>query len=521
MRMQKPRCVRQETALSNFDFSFYFALFRRRLPVFITVLVLAGAAFLAGISLWPVSYQATARILVESPQIPTDLAKSTVPTGAAEQFQIIQEDVLSRQNLLDLADRFKLYVSKPLLTDADIVTDMQARLGILPIPIGTGSGATATVFQISFKADRPGTAADVVNDLVSMILKKDVELRTERARETVTFFNKETARLNASLRLVEEQILSFKNTNFNALPDSIDFRRNQQTNQQSRLLVLAQEEAGLNRRRLALQSRPLSLIANPVTPDEQTLASLRQLLVQQRAAFTEDSPTIVALRNRIDTLEKSLMATNQTGEGEGDEQSAIQSSEMFDIRERLDEIADEREQLNKSLAALTASIEATPGVETALNSLQRDRQNLQAQYDVTVSRLAEASTGQQIELLLKGERLSLIESAVAPQRPQGPGQRMLILGGGLAALAVALATLVVPELLNKRIRRPAEMVSRLQIVPFITVPHISRPARGYGWLNRFFKGLGTRLGMGAHRNAPSTPFPSPAFAASSKTRSGR
>ncbi len=102
MRMQKPRCVRQETALSNFDFSFYFALFRRRLPVFITVLVLAGAAFLAGISLWPVSYQATARILVESPQIPTDLAKSTVPTGAAEQFQIIQEDVLSRQNLLDL-----------------------------------------------------------------------------------------------------------------------------------------------------------------------------------------------------------------------------------------------------------------------------------------------------------------------------------------------------------------------------------------------------------------------------------
>lgn len=505
--------------MSNFDFSFYFALFRRRLPVFITVLVLAGAAFLAGISLWPVSYEATARILVESPQIPTDLAKSTVPTGAAEQFQIIQEDVLSRQNLLDLADRFKLYVSKPLLTDADIVTDMQARLGILPIPIGTGSGATATVFQISFKSDRPGTAADVVNDLVSMILKKDVELRTERARETVTFFNKETARLNASLRLVEEQILSFKNNNFNALPDSIDFRRNQQTNQQSRLLVLAQEEAGLNRRRLALQSRPLSLIANPVTPDEQTLASLRQLLVQQRAAFTEDSPTIVALRSRIDTLEKSLLATNQTGEG--DEQSVIQSSEMFDISERLDEIADEREQLNKSLAALTASIEATPGVETALNSLQRDRQNLQAQYDVTVSRLAEASTGQQIELLLKGERLSLIESAVAPQRPQGPGQRVLILGGGLAALAVALATLVVPELLNKRIRRPAEMVSRLQIVPFITVPHISRPARGYGWLNRFFKGLGARLRTGARRNPASTPFPSPAYAASPKTRSGR
>ncbi|WEJ34192.1 lipopolysaccharide biosynthesis protein [Devosia sp. SD17-2] len=517
--------------MSNFDFGFYFALFRRRLPTFLTVLILAGAALFVAISLWPVSYRASARILVESPQIPTDLAKSTVPTGAAEQFQIIQEDVLSRESLLALADRFKLYASRPRMSETDIVTDMESRFAIDPIPVGTGSGATATVFQISFKADRPGTAATVVNELVAMILKKDVELRTERARETVTFFNAETARLNASLRLIEEQILSFKNENFSALPDSIDFRRNQQTTQQGRLLVLAQEEAGLNRRRLSLQSRPLSLMTNPVTPDEQTLASLRQLLVQQSAAFSDDSPTLVALRGRIDALEKSLMApapattsgeadaNGASGDTVADDDTAIQSSEMFDIRERLEEIADERAQLEKSLATLTASIEATPGIETALNSLQRNRQNLQAQYDVTVSRLAEASTGQQIELLLKGERLSLIESAVPPQRPQGPGQRLLILGGGLAALGIALATLVVPEFFNRRIRRPAELVSRLQITPYITVPYIERPAAGYSWLPRLIKRVGTKLGLGARRGP--APVPAPAFSASRKTTASR
>ena len=483
--------------LANFDFGFYFALFRRRLPIFATVLVLASAAFIAATSLLPVSYQATARILVESPQIPTDLARSTVPTGAAEQFQIIQEDVLSRQSILDLAKRFNLYANKPLLTESDIVLDMQSRLGIVPIPIGAGNDATATVFQVSFKSNRPNTAADVVNELVNMILKKDVELRTERARETVTFFNKETARLSAALRLVDENILSFKNQHIDALPDSIDYRRTQETNHQDRLLVLAQEEAGLRKRQLALQSRPLSPGATPVTPDELMLQSLRQQLVQQQASFTETSPTIVALRHRITGLEESMMAARTVEEGEAVDTSNPQSSEMFDIRERLDEIADERTQINAMLTQIQASITATPGIETTLNSLERDHQNLQAQYDATVARLAEASTGQQIELMLKGERLSLIESAVAPQKSQGPGQRMLLLASVIAALGLALASVVIPEFLNRRIRRPAELVSRLGIAPYITVPYVKRPALGREWVNRSFRAIANHLG--AHR----------------------
>ncbi|MDT4859039.1 polysaccharide chain length determinant protein, PEP-CTERM locus subfamily [compost metagenome] len=138
------------------------------------------------------------------------------------------------------------------------------------------------------------------------------------------------------------------------------------------------------------------------------------------------------------------------------------------------EIEGERAMINAAVTDLTASIEATPGNETVLNSLQRDHQNLQAQYDSAIARLAEASTGQQIELLLKGERLSLIDSAVPPPSPQGPKQRVLLLASVIAALLVGFAVVIVPELLNRRIRRPAELVSRLQIVPYITVPYIER-----------------------------------------------
>jgi succinoglycan biosynthesis transport protein ExoP len=491
--------VRDVNAIANLDFAFYFALFRRRLPLFLGVLVVAAAILVAATTFWPVSYQATARLLVESPQIPIDLAKSTVPTGTAEQFQIIQEDVLSRQSLLALSRRFGLHARKPLLTDNEIVTDMQTRLGIMPTPIGTGSGTTATVFQISFKWNQPAVAANVVNDMVSSILKKDVELRTDRATETLTFFNKETARLSAALAVIDENILSFKNQHIDALPDSIDYLRTQKTNHQDRLLVLTQEEAGLRKRQIALQSRPLDFAATPVTPDQQMLQSLRQLLVQQQASFTETSPTIVALRARIARLEASMMEANAAAETDEAQSMTTQGTEIFDIRERLDEIANERAQINAALTLLNSSIAATPGIETTLNSLEREHQNLQAQYDSTVARLAEASTGQQIELLLKGERLSLIESAVPPQKSQGPGQKTLLIGSALAALALALVAVIIPELLNRRIRRPAELISRLQIVPYITVPYVERRVRPTEWIGRALGRTGSRFGKLSQR----------------------
>ncbi|ODT82089.1 MAG: hypothetical protein ABS76_09705 [Pelagibacterium sp. SCN 64-44] len=464
-------------ALNNIDFRFYFWLFLRRLPLFLTVVVLTAGLGIALTLLWPPSYQATAKILVESPQIPADLAKSTVPTSAAEQFQIIQEDVLSRENLLALADKFAIYSDAQDMTRTDMFDDMKRRIEIVPTPVETATGsAVATVFHISFKAHRPQVAADLVNDLVTMILNKDVQLRTARATDTVTFFTQESQRLDGELRAVDSRILAFKSEHIDAMPDSIDFRRNQQTAQQQRLLALAQEETTLRRQQTELQLRPLEITAVPATPEEQSLLALQQALAQQQLSFAEDSPTIQALRTRIAALQKTIQSPPDANAAPLNSRDI----QLADISERLAAIGEERAEINKSIANLTTSIAATPGNETMLNSLQRDHQNLQAQYDAAIARLADASTGQQIEFLLKGERLSLIDSAVPPQVRQGPGQKTLILASLGAALLAGLATILAPELLNRRIRRPDELAERLQIVPFVTVPYIDRrfrPAR--------------------------------------------
>lgn len=459
-------------ALSNIDFRFYLWLFLRRLPLFLIVALIVAIIGIVAVFLRPTTYEAAAKILVESPQIPTELAKSTVPTDAAEQFQIIQEDVLSRDNLIALANRFGLYANRPALSQSDIFDDMTKRLTISEAPVESSSGTAASVIHIAFRADRPDTAADLVNDLVAMILNKDVQLRTERAAETVTFFTNETQRLEGLLRDLDSKILAFKNEHINSMPDSLDFRRNQQTTQQERLVALAQEEATLRKQMADLQTRPFDIgTAVPLTPEEQSLQALRQSLAQQQALFAEDSPAITSLRSRIATLQGGISSSATTGT---DKPQNARDFQLSDINSRLTAIADERKAINQSIADLDASIAATPSNETVLNSLTRDHQNIQAQYDTAVGRLAEASTGQQIELLLKGERLSLIESAIPPQRPTGPNSKVLMAIVGVLALLLGLAATIIPELLNRRIRRPAELVSRLQIMPYITIPYVER-----------------------------------------------
>ena len=76
------------------DLRFYFALFLRRLPYFLIFTVAGAAVGLALAFTLPPSYQAQARLVVESEQIPDELAASTVRTEATEQLQIIQQRIL-------------------------------------------------------------------------------------------------------------------------------------------------------------------------------------------------------------------------------------------------------------------------------------------------------------------------------------------------------------------------------------------------------------------------------------------
>jgi len=89
-----------------------------------------------------------------------------------------------------------------------------------------------------------------------------------------------------------------------------------------------------------------------------------------------------------------------------------------------------------------------------------------------VQNRARAETGDTIEALAKGQRISVIQQAVAPREPERPNRALLAVGGVGGGMFLGLVLVVLLELLSTSIRRPVDLTNALGITPFGTVPLI-------------------------------------------------
>jgi len=93
------------------------------------------------------------------------------------------------------------------------------------------------------------------------------------------------------------------------------------------------------------------------------------------------------------------------------------------------------------------------------------------------SRRARAEPDETIENLARGQRISVIEQAAAPSRPTSPDRPIIAAGGVALGLGAGLGIVVLLELLNSAIRRPADLQTKLGITPFGTLPLIRTPGQ--------------------------------------------
>ncbi len=465
-----------DRVMGAMDVSFYLSLFLRRLPYFVAIVCLSTTVAIVVALLLPREYQSTAKILVEAPQIPAELVRSTVSTSSLQQLQIIQQQITTRENLLALAAKLNIYADDKSQPSGDaIVRDMQSRITFTELPLGTGDGAT--VFSVSFDAGTPALAAKAANELASLILSRNQRQRTDRSGDTLQFFNDEVKRLDSELNRTEAGLLKFKNENRDSLPESLGFRRQQQSSQQERLISLEREEADLRARRSMLieSYRATGQYANaPISAEQQMLQDLNKALAEQLAIFSETSPNIVALRARI----AALRAKDGSMKSDRSAEKSISTGfdmQLADINERLEIIGRERTSLMQSIADLTKSVSETPATDIQLNAIERTLANIQTQYNTAIARRAEASLGNQIEVRSDGGRFSLLEPATPPENALRSRRRLIVGVGAVGGIALGLAFIALLEMLNKTIRRPSELTQLLQRQPLAVIPYVVAP----------------------------------------------
>ena len=419
------------------DLKFYLTIFLRRLPWFLIVsTIITAVAVVVAISL-PPAYVSQMRLVMEAPQIPDDLAASTVRTPALEQLQIIEQRLMTRANLLDIARRFEVLPNIAQMNPDEIVLAMRARTSI-----NTSSGnSAATMMTVAFEAPDAQKAAAVLNEYLTIILNADAEFRLGRAGDTLNFFTQEVERLGNELSAQSSRIIAFKQENSDALPESLDFRMSRRSEFQSRLL---QTERDINRlvsqrdrlRQLFETTGRTEIVPVAAEPSqaEQQLGQLQAELDQALGVFSEENPKVKLLRSRIERLEAIIEAESSAPEPV--EETApdplapsildVQIAEMDGEIELLEE---QRAALNAQIEALNETIERTPEVTIILDEMERAYELIETQYNAGEERLSKAQTGDLIESRSRGQRLAVIEQPNLPIGPTKPN-RTLIAGGG-------------------------------------------------------------------------------------------
>ena len=478
--------------MPNIDLKFYLAVFLRRLPYFLVIATLVAAVAVTLAAILPPSYRSSASMLVEPQQIPGDLAATTVAVDPYEQAQIIEQRIMTRDNLLNLADRIGLYADQPEMPATAIVGDMRSRIefiGFEPDVTVARDVPGATIIGVAFAAPTPTFAVQGANELVNLVLQENVRIRTDRAGDTSNFFQGEVDRLAVEVERQSARIAEMKTANVDALPDSLNARRAQQQVEQERLLALEREEAALKNQRSTVVwvfERTGRSAAVALSPEEAELDALASELRQKRAIYSASSPPIRLLETRISALQSLVNEQRESRSAPPDADGNVAPApsdldvELAPIDDRLAFIAQEKALIEATLADLDASIQATPNNEMVLGGLERELVNLSGQYDAAVANLGQAAIGERIEVLSKGERFSLIESPTEPTAPDSPNRVLIASAGVVGGIGLGLGFIVLLEMLNRSIRRPSEIVERFGAQPFATIPYI-RTRREKRW----------------------------------------
>lgn len=452
---------------------YYWLIFMRRFPYFLIVaLVISVASIIAAITL-PPSYVSEMRLIVEAPQIPTQLATPTALTPAQEQLQIVQERLLTRANLLDIANRLQVLENQNEMNPDQIEQAMRARTSVWS---SAGRGQ-APLMTIRFEAPTARNAASVLNEYLTLIQQEDIESRTGRATQTLEFFEQEVARLSEKLAEQAARILAFKTENADALPESLIYRLNQQTILQDRLAVAERNIASLRdqKQRLIDVFRATGQVAGVtgqvLTAEQLQLESLRAQLNNALAIYSPENPQIKMLQAQIAQVEEVVSAQPTPQNSGGGTGNSLLDAQLAQLDAQTSVLEDQKTVTIAQLQELNNTIARAPAVAIQLEELTLNYQNTQQQYNTATNRLSQASTGERIEVMARGQRISIIDPPSTPNAPAKPNRILIAGGGSIFGIMAGLGLVVLLEFLNKSIRRPEDLVSKLGITPLATVPY--------------------------------------------------
>lgn len=434
------------------------------ITVFLAFLIVSTAAAFA----LPTLYRSTATLLIESQELPTDVAESP-GTGAIEQrIAKIRERVLSRGDLIALIEQYDLYSSERRSQPLSKVIDKMRKataVGALEGDIGSqpsGNPNQSNVIALNMTYDYPDPvkSQEVLQSFVQSFLRMDSDVVENQAMLTVRFLQDQAEKLASQIQQIESEITALKARNGSALvqgmPSMID------TGSYSAQIVDLENQ----NRQLLLQSRGGG--------KNNAIAAAEAALTAARSQFSDTHPDVIAARERLRVLQQQAAQAGPSATNDGIQEQISANNQAIGLL---------RAQRDTALARANANVAGqarAPAILEQAAQLEDRATQLRDQYKKVSDDLLKAQNSARMAGEQRAERLSLVEPANLPDHPHWPNRPLLIGAGAAAGLVFGLLLALVMELLQRPVRSPVQ-IEGLGIPVVGIVPIIDRGPKKRRW----------------------------------------
>ncbi len=438
-------------------------MLRRRWRLMALVGLLGVVGTLTFVLTLPVTYLATASILVSSQKIPDHLIQTTVIESPFQRINALVGELTSRDRLLELEERLDLYPSlRGTAGSSELVQVMRENIDI-NADGGVGNRAayeTSMIYAVSFRHADPNNAAAAANDLASQFTTASIRMRGQQARRTTEFMRTQLEDKERELRVQDSKITAFKEQFRGELPGELSANL-------GKLERLATERKSV-RDSLAKAETRLAMLSTGKTADAPNssparLSALRGKLAAELSIHTAEHPNILSLKRQIATLEKEVAS----GVGVDPTRRVLLESaqrEITEFRLRLSEIAGE-------LRSREVQVAKTPKREEALKALQDQAKVMRDEYLSLLKKVETAELAERLESAQQGERASVLDRALPPTAPERTRIKFLLVGL-LGSLGLAGALGAVLEMLDPVLSSASQIESQLGLPVLGSVPRL-------------------------------------------------
>ena len=442
-----------------------------RRGLFMAVTLALLALTLLGLWLWPVSYTATTRVLIETGRAREQLndGPNTAQLGPA--FIGTQVDIIRSQRVaLEAVKMLGVSGNASAISifneetggrgsiDQFFADRLLTRIKIRP-------SQQSNIIDISMRAPDPRFAAQVANAMARAYITTSLELKVKPARE---FFEQQTQASRDRYEKAQRRLSQFqKSRGIVSVDERLDIESNrlqELSTQLTQIQALRSESAekadSANRSKGSAAALPEVINNSVVMQLKAEIARSEAKLAELSGQFGPNYPQVERLRDELAGLRRELRAQTDAVGGSMSKQFEVNVARESETRAALDRQRQKVMNLKQQ--------------RDEMNMLARDVDSAKHSLDLLTQRLLQHS----VESESRGASVVQLDPAVEPLEPSSPNRVAVVTAGLVAAPLISAMVVALTGLFSRRALSDSDIETALGCPVIAHVPRSPSIARG-------------------------------------------